>query len=562
MARNFLRSSLQTASFNIIFQVVFRCVTFGLNAFVLRHVTQSVVGVMNVRLLLLESTILFLSREAFRRACLSKTTEHNWAQVINLLWMMLPLCQFFSFVFGYIWLHILTPPSTDITQHYTLGVWAVCLSCVIEMFCEPVYIVAQAFLFVRFKVVLDTIHIFVRTATFTPFIIYRPHQAVVAFSVAQILAACVYTLGHYAYFHYYITNLMKKRAAQKTHSNGKPPVTLKFVRRDSITELEDEFPFESLMDFLPAVIEDQSSINHDLARLTWSFFKQGIMKQVLTEGERYIMTLFSVLTFSEQGVYDIVNNLGSLAARFLFRPIEESAYFYFSQMVARDTAIQEQNQKHMAESANVLYQLLRCITCIGLVIVVFGQSYSHLLLYLYGGESLIMGPGPTLMRTHCLAVLLLAINGITECYAFATMNTAQLDKYNYVMAILSVSFLVVSWLLTKAFGGFGFIIANCCNMAARIGHSIRFIKIRYLDTEYNPLVGLIPGRYFLTTLASAFIITQISQAYLFHWFKLLHLGIGAICMLSVMVSWAYEEHELVSLAIKKWKSKSQTLKQE
>ena len=69
------------------YQIVFRCVTFGLNAFVLRHVSQSVVGVMNVRLLLLESTILFLSREAFRRACLSKTTEHNWAQVINLLWI-------------------------------------------------------------------------------------------------------------------------------------------------------------------------------------------------------------------------------------------------------------------------------------------------------------------------------------------------------------------------------------------------------------------------------------------------------------------------------------------
>lgn len=562
MARNFLKSSLQSAYFNIIFQVIFRFVTFGLHAFVLRHVTQSVVGVMNVRLLLLESTILFLSREAFRRACLTMTTEHNWAQVINLLWMTVPLCQFFSFVFGYIWLNVLTPPSTDITQHYTLGVWAVCLSCVIEMFTEPVYLVSQAFLFVRFKVVLDTIHVFVRTATFTPLIIYRPHQAVVAFAIAQVLSACVYTLGHYAYFYYYISNLKKKRAAQKTHSNGKPPVNLRFVRRDSITELEDDFPFESLMDFLPAVIEDQSSINHDLARLTWSFFKQGIMKQVLTEGERYIMTLFSVLTFSEQGVYDIVNNLGSLAARFLFRPVEDSAYFYFSQMVARDTTIQEQNQKHMAESANVLYQLLRCITCIGLVIVVFGQSYSQLLLYLYGGESLIIGPGPTLMRTHCLAVLLLAINGITECYAFATMNTAQLDKYNYVMAILSVSFLVVSWLLTKALGGVGFIVANCCNMAARIGHSIRFIQIRYHDTEYKPLVGLIPGPYFLTTLASAFIITQISQAILFDWFKLLHIGIGAICLFFVLVAWAYEERELVSLAIRKWKSKSQILKQE
>lgn len=65
---------------------------------------------------------------------------------------------------------------------------------------------------------------------------------------------------------------------------------------------------------------------------------------MLTEGERYVMTLFTVLTFYEQGVYDVVNNLGSLAARFLFRPIEESAYFYFSQIVSRDKAIAEQNQ--------------------------------------------------------------------------------------------------------------------------------------------------------------------------------------------------------------------------
>ncbi|KAJ4442356.1 hypothetical protein ANN_03942 [Periplaneta americana] len=170
----------------------------------------------------------------------------------------------------------------------------------------------------------------------------------------------------------------------------------------------------------------------------------------------------------EEGVYDVVNNLGSIAARFLFRPVEDSAYFYFSQMVTRDIPIKEQNQKHMAESAKVLYEVIRCITCIGLVIVVFGQSYSHLLLFLYGGESLILGPGLTLMLAHCLAVLLIAINGITECYAFATMNTAQLDRYNRIMAVLSVLFLVVAWLLTRLFGGVGFILANCYNMGARI----------------------------------------------------------------------------------------------
>jgi oligosaccharide translocation protein RFT1 len=50
------------------------------------------------------------------------------------------------------------------------------------------------------------------------------------------------------------------------------------------------------------------------------------------------------------------------------------------------------------------------------------------------------------------------------------INFVDICRYNYIMAVLSVSFLVVSWVLTKAFGGVGFIVANCCNMGARIGH--------------------------------------------------------------------------------------------
>lgn len=41
------------------------------------------------RLTLLYTTLVFLSREAFRRACLSggSGTKHSWRQVINLLWL-------------------------------------------------------------------------------------------------------------------------------------------------------------------------------------------------------------------------------------------------------------------------------------------------------------------------------------------------------------------------------------------------------------------------------------------------------------------------------------------
>lgn len=58
------------------------------------------------------------------------------------------MCLFF----GWVWLCVLEPPDTKITPHYTIGVYAIAVSCVIEMCVEPLYLVAQAFLFVRFKV--------------------------------------------------------------------------------------------------------------------------------------------------------------------------------------------------------------------------------------------------------------------------------------------------------------------------------------------------------------------------------------------------------------------------
>ena len=68
-----------------------------------------------------------------------------------------------------------------------------------------------------------------------------------------------------------------------------------------------------------------------------------MLKQILTEGERYVMTMFSVLSFKEQGIYDGINNIGSIVVRFLFRPVEDSLYFYFTQCVRRDEEISNQN---------------------------------------------------------------------------------------------------------------------------------------------------------------------------------------------------------------------------
>ncbi|XP_033175312.1 protein RFT1 homolog isoform X2 [Bombus vosnesenskii] len=450
-----------------------------------------------------------------------------------------------SLLFGYIWLSVLTT-SEALPSYYTFAVWAVALSCIIELSSLIVQLVASAFLFVRLKIILDSIMIAIRTITFVPLILQNPENALLAFGVAQLVAAIFYTASHYLYFHYYIKKLNK----------------YKLKRRMSLKDSTDEyvvreFPFKTVKDFLPGQLTNKESyLDKKLTILTWSFFRQGILKQILTEGERLIMTVMPVLTFTEQGTYEIINNLGSLAARFIFRPIEESGYFYFTQMVKRDKPVNDQNPVKIQESVNVLTHLCSAVMSIGLVVLVFGQSYSSTLLWLYGGTKLISHLPVLLMRAHCLAILLLGINGVTECYSNATADSATINKSNLIMIYESIAFLCASYLFAIWFGPVGFIFGNCVNMSLRIVHSTMFINKRYKDTMYRPLRGLVPKPMFSASLLIAALITNVSHAYFFPDEKLLHLIIGVIMFMIVLVSWIYEHHDLIRLGTNKWYERS------
>ena len=72
--------------------------------------------------------------------------------------------------------------------------------------------------------------------------------------------------------------------------------------------------------------------------------------------------------------------------------------------------------------------LLKFVLLTALTILSFGYAYSHLALEIYGGSILSEGEGPTLLRWYCFYVLLLAVNGVTECFVFAAMSQVQVDK--------------------------------------------------------------------------------------------------------------------------------------
>ncbi|XP_067641789.1 man(5)GlcNAc(2)-PP-dolichol translocation protein RFT1 isoform X2 [Eurosta solidaginis] len=496
---------------------------------------------MNVRLLLLESTLLFLSREAFTRAGLSATTQQRdkctWAQLINQMWLTVPTCIVICLPCVYIWLHMLTPVEEKFTAQYRFGCYAMAWSCVIELCAEAPNFVSQVFCFVRLRIVLSTFHILVRSAVFLWIVINDKSAAIHAFAMAQLISTITIIIGNYGFFYIYIKRFIQKNAIKDKYSK------LDSNQYDAMSD----FPFRKITDFLPGIMENQGKfLNSELQILTLSFVKQGVLKQILTEGEKYVMSISPVLSFSEQATYDVVNNLGSLAARFIFRPMEDSSYFFFTQTIARDVELHKQPRDNVLQAAKVLQNLSLAVTSIGLLALTFGQSYSHAVLLMYGGSDFVAGGLPELLlKWHCLAIFFLAINGITEGYMFATNTSKDIDKYNYLMAIFSISFLILSYILTSWLGPLGFIFANCINMFFRICYSIRYINHQYKPTGLKPLHGLLPGKSFIITLFLTGIFCKYSMYHSSTLFQ--HILYGFLSVVICVIVWTIENRELVKL---------------
>lgn len=375
---NILRGTARSATYSVILQVSFRLITFVVNAVVLRYVSSELLGLVNVRLVLLYSTILFLSREAFRKACLSRTSaspERNWRQTINLTWCCVPVGVLVGSLLAWLWVYLLERPSLLYATMYPKAVILFGVSALGELVVEPLWLIAQEFLFVHARVLIEATALAAKCLTTVAVVVTLPSAGLMGFCAAQIIHTFVYVSLYYIYFLRYAT---KQRSVAKTDKKD-----------DGVNQ---EFPLKRFSDILPKLDSNESSyIDMSYATLVFSFLKQSLLKQFLTEGERYLMTIFSILSFSQQGIYDVINNLGSLAARFIFLPIEDSYYVLFCQILVRGKS--DKDQEAIDTAGRILFGVLKFVTLIGMVIVVFGFSYSYLALDIYGGKILSSGEG-------------------------------------------------------------------------------------------------------------------------------------------------------------------------
>ena len=228
-------------------------------------------------------------------------------------------------------------------------------------------------MWVDFRAMVDFTALLIRAVLLTLAVMWDPSRTILLFGMAHLFSSFIQWLAYFTKICYELNSEDSKLA-----------------------------PLVSLHQILPNISD--THVDQERKALAISFWKQGILKQLLTEGEKYVFTWFSLMTLEEQGIYDVVANLGALVARLVFSKVEESAYVYFNQSISRGNKVDPKVIKN-------LVLMLRTMSLFGYVVLAFGFSYSHLLLHLYGGSKLSNGLGHSLLRGHCFLVFLMAVNG-------------------------------------------------------------------------------------------------------------------------------------------------------
>ena len=192
---------------------------------------------------------------------------------------------------------------------------------------------------------------------------------------------------------------------------------------------------------------------------TFWFQVQCFLKQILTEAERYIITFSTILSLSDQGVFDIVSSLAALPSRFLFQPIEEAVFQYFSK-------IRNSGQKHQAKI--ILETCLQIVTGVAVTMAVFGEKLGAQVLNIYSGDGK-LNSGVELLTGWCYYQIFIAVNGISEAYANAFMSQNHVKLHNLVYILSSVAVCItIPLAMSKDFKMVSFVLGNVASMSVRI----------------------------------------------------------------------------------------------
>lgn len=457
---------------------------------------------------LFNTTILFLAREGFRRGCLRihPDVKNATSKVLSIASMTLPIGTLLAVL---VTLLVLkwnpTSSSGGIEQiEYQKAVYMQGIAAVIELLSEPFYILSSVNLWFGLRVWSETAAMIAKNGL-TLLLLYRKATPVViAFSWGQLAYALslvlIYGLG--------------------------------FYRSRSIKQV---FDGKRKLWF---------TLDREVLRMCGVFSLQAAGKLVLAEGSKAVLAVATPP--AEQGVYGLVNNLGSLVVRTIFQPFEEVVFVAFSRPsppAASDDHANAARHSRLQQHLQLLKSLCRSISLLGTIAAAFGPAYSQLVLSILYGPKWSESGAPRALAFYSGYIALLAVNGTLEAFVHGVSDQRGLHQANTVLAAMSVIHIILGVVGVKFGGAIGLLLADAINMFLRIVYCLRVATKYFAPVGGFQIPALFPSWKTLLSLVMSFIVTLFTKSM---FSKLFHVVVGGSCLCLVLLV-AHQQEEVKGL---------------
>ncbi|CAA7261928.1 unnamed protein product [Cyclocybe aegerita] len=533
-----LASSIASASSLVALQAFSRLFTFALNQALFRLASPSAFGAAAIQFELVLSTILFLSREGVRNALLrasySDSSSDTAIRRANVAFVPvavgIPLALGTSVVYAR---HASGEMRAQPGFDGAVAVYA--LAAVVELLSEPFYNVAMTSLKTGVRVRAEGLGITFKSVTTFLVLLYDSRWgsgdlALLAFALGQLVYSAVM-------FGAYLLYLGSEYVRPKSPSSSKP----------------------SLLSYF----------DHDVLRLSLTMTTQSLVKHFLTEGDKMILSWFSPL--HDQGGYAIAVNYGSLIARIIFQPIEETLRLFFSRTLGSSTTSDssttikfksntEEPQLELLQAASTLRSLLSVQLSFSLILLVFGTAYLPVLLPLLLPRQYLATSAPSVLTAWVWYIPVLAVNGGLEAFLSSVASSKDLNEQSRWMVGFSTVYILSAISLYRlGFGDASLVYANILNLSARIVYCLRFATSFFMHSKPTSLNSkplfrwqdtLPPKSLFAISAFSAIVVyasdvrlgtdaltAKLGRAALTNPSVVLHVGLGGLLTVGCLLMW-------------------------
>jgi oligosaccharide translocation protein RFT1 len=502
-------SIVSGAKWTLILSVLQRVLLFLMNQCMLRLAGPEIFGVASIQLELLLSTLLFLSREGVRLAVLKlpqlqKASEDEAQQraIVNISWLPALILLLVS-ISAVCYDAYCMKDSSDSGWNSNSGTFVTTVMYIFAAFLEAM---GEPW----FNTYAHDAQTLPRLRAETGALIAR----------AVTLVSVLYLRSNTNRYEVLDTNSMKY-SMLTAFGYGQ----LAFGASSLVILISHSFlykkPLSSSLSskFLPDAPWTWSFREWELFKLAYTTTSMSLFKHILTQADRIVLSL--LVSSYDQGVYAAAANYGSLVARTIFLPIEDSARLIFSNIAAQGRSkdsgelVDDKERKKdgmrtrskttnkiatsnnssssgisnsLVQLASILGGLLRVTFLIGLIIATFGPLYIRAMVRLLLGLEWSNEQTIWTLMAFCPYVLSLGLNGVSEAFihCVASAENGQFVRINIGLLLSSAVFTVSVYPLvtTMGLGTMGVVVANTLSMIVRIVWNLMHIRTGFIDPSH------------------------------------------------------------------------------